>query len=140
MLRPLALLALALPVAAPAQDAAVGGIGTLACREVIGAENAPYLAQVGDWALGYLAGRLDAGQVAAAGTALSTDAAIDAVTGISVRCRLQPDMAVIDAVRDYAGGIFDEDPRAGAVSPVAMGDSDDDLPVIRPVPRPAGRD
>ncbi len=144
MIRTLALLALVVPAAAPAQEAPVGGIGALACREVVGAENAPYLAQVGDWALGYLSGRLDAGQRPAAGTALSTGSAIDAVTGIAVRCARRPDMAVIDAVRDYAAGIFDEPPQGRAIAPLAMGDADEEggriaAAVPRPRPRPSER-
>ncbi len=138
MIRALAVLVLALPAPSSAQEARAGGIATLACREVIGEGSAPYLAQVGDWTLGYLAGRLDAGQVPSEDTALSTDAGIDAVTDIAVRCRQDPGVAVIDAVRDYARGIFDEEPQGGPVSPLAMGDTDEDIvgAAPRPEPRP----
>ncbi len=140
MPRALALLILlALPLSAQGQDAVVGGIGLLACREVVGPENIPYLAQVGDWALGYLAGRLDAGQVPVAGATLSPGLAADVVTGVALRCRQNPDMAVIDAVRAFAGEIFAEPPRAGAVAAAAAPDADPADPLAdapRPAPRP----
>ncbi|SPJ24298.1 hypothetical protein [Palleronia abyssalis] len=94
----------------------VGGIGRLACSEITGAANAPYLAQASDWALGYMAGRIDAGQSPAEGETLSPDDSVDVIAGIAIRCRETPDAPVIDAVRAYADRIFDETAEGGPVT------------------------
>lgn len=142
MPRLLPVLALCLPALAHAQDPPVGGIGLLACREVIGPENAPYLAQVGDWALGYMAGRLDAGQSPAGAAAPSPGRATDVVTGVALRCRQDPDMPVIEAVRSLADRIYGEAARAGAVDPAGAGPEPDEPEASDPaasVPRPEPR-
>ena len=83
-----------------AQDAedAVGGVGRLACSEVSGPGNAAYLGQVADWALGYMAGRIDAGQTPSDDATLSPSDSIDVITGIASRCNATPSAPVIDAV------------------------------------------
>ena len=94
----------------------VGGVGRLACRAVIGPENAAYLGQVGDWALGYMAGRLDAGDELEEDATLSPDDTLDVITGIAVRCRETPDQPVIEAVRSFAERVFGAEAQAGPIT------------------------
>lgn len=93
----------------------VGGVGRLACSAIVGPENAAYLGQVGDWALGYMAGRLDAGDELAEGETLSPDDTVDVVAGVAVRCRESPDQPVIEAVRDFAERVFGTEAQAGPI-------------------------
>ncbi|WP_375262938.1 hypothetical protein [Palleronia sp.] len=97
----------------------VGGVGRLACAAIIGPENAPYLGQAGDWALGYMAGRLDAGDELGEGSTLSPDDSLDVVAGIAVRCHENPDQPVIEAVRGFAQRVFGTEAQAGPVAPDA---------------------
>ena len=97
-------------------DTRLGGVGRMVCAQLAGARNAPYLGQVGDWALGYMAGRVDAGQTPVDGATLSTADPADVVAGVALRCRQDPDMAVIDAVRSYATEVFGEPARGGPVA------------------------
>lgn len=99
----------------PQDDVPLGGVGRLACSQVTGAGNLPYLSQAADWALGYMAGRLDAGQVLQDDAALSPADPIDLVTGIATRCTETPDAPVIDAVRDIAAKVFGDAADAGPV-------------------------
>ncbi|TDL79720.1 hypothetical protein E2L08_08940 [Palleronia sediminis] len=112
----------ALVVAAPAiaqetlpDDVPVSGIGREACATIIGVDNLPLLAQAGDWALGYLAGRVDAGQSPSEGATLSPVDPVDVVTGLSARCRQAPEGPVIDAVRGYAEEVFMQAAQGGEV-------------------------
>lgn len=103
-------------IAQEADDTRVGGVGRMACAQVMGPENAPYLGQVGDWALGYMAGRIDAGQAPVEGATLSSADSVDVVAGIALRCREDADMPVIDAVRSFAEEVFGETAEGGPVT------------------------
>lgn len=94
----------------------VGGVGRLACAAIVGPENAAYLGQAGDWALGYMAGRIDAGEEVTGGATLSPDDTVDVVSGIAVRCRENPDQPVIEAVRAFAERVFGAEAQAGPVT------------------------
>ena len=111
------LAALALPGAGAAQedDTPLGGVGRLACSQVLGVENVIQLGEVADWALGYMAGRLDAGQTVVDGAEISPADGVDVITGIAQRCRETPDAAVVTAVRDVAQVIYGEAAQGGKV-------------------------
>ena len=100
----------------PEDGVALGGVGRFACAQITGVDNFVYLGQAADWALGYMAGRLDAGQTIAADATISPADSIDLVTGIATRCAETPEAAVIDAVRDIALKIYGEDAAGGEVA------------------------
>ncbi len=117
----------------------IGGVGLLSCADVTGAAQAPYLAQVGDWALGYMAGRIDAGQSPVAGAALSPARAGDVVTAIAIRCRQAPDMIVAEAVRSVAQKIFAAPAQGGPLATEADPDGADEGLTLEHAPRPRPR-
>lgn len=88
------------------QAGGIGGIGLASCASVTGAENAPRLAEAADWALGYMAGRLDAGQKAGEEAALVTDQGADLATAILLHCAKETDSSVLAAMRAYASRAF----------------------------------
>lgn len=125
----------------------VGGVGRLACSAIVGPENAAYLGQVGDWALGYMAGRLDAGDELAEGETLSPDDTVDVVAGVAVRCRENPDQPVIEAVRGFAERVFGTEAQAGPIvadapppppdAPESAAEAEPPRESIAPEPRPS---
>ncbi|MBJ3762803.1 hypothetical protein ILP92_08600 [Maribius pontilimi] len=102
-----------------AAKAGIGGIGLSACSDVTGAENAPLLAQAGDWLLGYMAGRIDAGEMLVEDEPLSAASSIDIVTSIATFCAENPDATVLAAARRYGGRVFGTEPvrRAFEIAP-----------------------
>lgn len=124
----------------------VGGVGRLACGAIVGAENAAYLGQAGDWAMGYMAGRIDAGEEVLEDATLSPDDAVDVVSGIAVRCRENPDQPVIQAVRTFAERVFGAEAQAGPVTadapppapdmPESAASDDSARRTVPPEPRP----
>lgn len=105
-------------VAAPAaaqvvnESEVMAGIGIQGCETVRGVENAPVLAQAADWALGYMAGRRDAGHSPVDGTPLSTIDPTDLAVSIALYCREYPYAIILDALRDYGTRVFAEGPEA----------------------------
>lgn len=118
-------------VAELAAEAGIGGIGLRPCADVIGAANAPILAQAGDWMLGYMAGRIDAGETLVEGEPLSAASSIDIVTSIAAFCAGNADATVLAAARRYGQRVFGTEPvrRAFETAPTVTG---------RPAPRPEG--
>jgi len=109
----------------------IGGIGLASCASVAGAGNAPRLAEAADWALGYMAGRLDAGQKAGAEAALVTDQGADLATAILLHCADEPASSVLAAMRAYAARAFGA-PALGPTPPMLPD------PPRSDIPRPAG--
>ena len=109
-----------------AGDAGIGGVGLEPCSGVVGADNAPMLAQASDWALGYMAGRIDGGDTLVAGEPLSAANSIDLVTGLLLHCRENPDHTVLAAARAYGARVFGTEPVERAF---------EDAPGIAPRPR-----
>ena len=107
---------LACAAQAPAQvvneSEVMAGIGIQDCSTIRGVQNAPVLAQAADWALGYMAGRRDAGHSPVDGTPLSTTSPTDIATSIVLYCREYPHAVILDALRDYGTRVFAEGPEA----------------------------
>jgi|GEM_PF-5633173 len=97
-------------IIALAEEAGIGGLGLAPCRDVTGPENAPLLAQAGDWMLGYMAGRIDAGETLVEGEPLSAASSIDIVTSIATFCVQNPDATVLGAARRYGQRVFGTEP------------------------------
>ena len=110
-------------------EAGIGGIALELCENVVGAQNAPVLAQAGDWGLGYMAGRIDAGEMLVEGTPLSASNSIDIVTSVALHCRDNPEDSVLDALRLYAETVF-------GTSPVTRSIEGAPPNAPRPMPRP----
>lgn len=113
-----------------AEARGIGGMGLTACRDLAGAENTPLLAQAGDWMLGYMAGRIDAGEMLVADEPLSAASSIDVVTSIATFCGANGEATVLAAARRYGQRVFGTEPlqRSFETAPAA---------VTRPESRPA---
>ncbi|RVT84039.1 hypothetical protein DXV76_10070 [Rhodobacteraceae bacterium CCMM004] len=92
----------------------IGGIGLEACRNITGVQNLPVLAQVSDWALGYMAGRADGGAVPDPDEPLSPTSSTDLATAILTHCTGNPDATVLAAVRRVAARVYGGGPEDGA--------------------------
>lgn len=130
----------------PEAEPPVGGVGRLACGAIVGPENVAYLGQAGDWAMGYMAGRIDAGEEVIEDATLSPDDAVDVVSGIAMWCRENRDQPVIQAVRTFAERVFGSEAQAGPVTadapppppdmPEGAADADPPRESVAPEPRP----
>lgn len=132
----LAALVLATPALARAESPAIGGVGLQYCANVTGAENAPNLAEAVDWAMGYFAGRIDAGQMPGQPGPLTADP-MDAAVAITQFCRANPASTVLEAVRDQSLQVFASHPAPQA--PLAedlAATSQFEMPVSMPRPKP----
>lgn len=132
----LAALVLAAPAPVLADSPVIGGVGLQYCANVTGAENTPNLAEAVDWAMGYFAGRIDAGQMPGASGPLTADP-VDAAVAIVSFCRDTPEATVLDAIRAQSAQVFASRPapQAPLVEDLAP-DSPFEMPVSWPKPKP----
>lgn len=112
-----------------AAAAGIGGLGLETCANLVGAENSPRLAEATDWTLGYMAGRLDAGEKLVKDEPLAASDSTDIATALLLHCRNAPDATVLAAARAYGERVFGTEPelRQFEAAPIE---------VIHPKPRP----
>lgn len=116
-------------IIAAAEAAGIGGIGLQPCGQITGVENVNVLAQAADWALGYMAGRIDGGDTLTEGEPLVALDSTDVATSMLIFCRANPGLPVIEAARSFGGRVFGTEPvtQSFAQAPES---------VPRPRPRP----
>lgn len=119
-------------LAEEAAAAGIGGVGLSPCADLVGVENVSVLAQAADWALGYMAGRIDAGDALVEGEPLDASSSTDIATGILLFCTDNPDATLLAATRSYGERVFGTEPVRRSFERVPAR-------VPRPRPRPPGR-
>ena len=132
---------LAMPAAAqdrpPGFEEPIAGPGVAGCADVMGVENVVNLAQATDWAMGYVAGRMDAGDApVGTGTAALTDP-LELAFRIRSYCDANPYALVLDALRDFGRETFAAGPMP---EPLSQPRLPDDAPEARPAVWPPDRE
>ena len=125
--------ALALPAAAqdrpPGFDEPIAGPGIADCAAVSGVENVMNLAQATDWAMGYLAGRMDAGHSPEVDDPAALTDPLELAFQIRTYCDENPYALVLDALRAYGRDVFAAGPMP---SPMSQPRLPQDAPPARP--------
>ena len=133
MRRTLAAIVVAMPVAAqdrpPGFDEPIAGPGIADCAEVTGVDNVMNLAQATDWAMGYLAGRMDAGHSAEGNDPEKLTDPLELAFQIRTYCDANPYALVLDALRAYGRDVFADGPMPAPLSQPRL---PQDAPEYRP--------
>ena len=117
----------------------MGGPGLADCAEVMGVENVMNLAQATDWAMGYLAGRLDAGHAPVVNDPATMTDPLEVAVRIRTYCADNPYALVLDALRDYGRDVFDDGPMPAPMSqPRLPRDAPESRPAVWPPTRADG--
>ena len=136
----IAALLLATPAAAqdrpPDFNEPIAGPGVADCADVMGVDNVMNLAQATDWAMGYLAGRMDAGHAAVTNDPdLLTDP-LELAMQIRTYCAANSYALVLDALRAFGRDVFAAGPMP---QPLSQPRLPSDAPETRPAVWPPGR-
>ena len=136
----LAAILLTTPVAAqdrpPDFDEPIAGPGVADCADVMGVENVMNLAQATDWAMGYLAGRMDAGDSPQAANPDALTDPLELAFQIRTYCDANPYALVLDALRAYGRDVFAAGPMP---QPLSQPRLPSDAPEVRPAVWPPQR-
>ena len=129
----LAALLLAVPAFAqdrpPDFDEPIAGPGVADCADVMGVENVMNLAQATDWAMGYLAGRMDAGDAPVTEDMEALTDPLELAFQIRTYCDANPYALVLDALRSYGQDMFAAGPMP---EPLSQPRLPSDAPLVRP--------
>ena len=129
----IATLLLALPAAAqdrpPGFDEPIAGPGVADCADVSGVDNVMNLAQATDWAMGYLAGRMDAGDAPRVDDPAVLTDPLELAFQIRTYCADNPYALVLDALRAFGRETFAAGPMP---EPLSQPRLPSDAPAVRP--------
>ena len=113
----------------PGFDEPMAGPGVADCEDVMGVENVMNLAQSTDWAMGYLAGRLDGGDEPVSDDPEALTDPLELAVQIRTYCAANPYALVLDALRAYGRTSFGAGPMP---QPLSQPRLPSDAPEVRP--------